>query len=144
MKTIIRPRSYSLNEPPGRGSVIDLVNQKSKPLRELCDYEMNKFTNVTTFHGLIRWYNGNLKAKIFWTIIIGLAISCFVLQCSESWKYFARRPTVTNVELVSQTNGAEFPSITICNYNPVKRSAVESNLLGIHPLQQLSRVTSLS
>ncbi len=44
------------------------------------DYEMNKFSGLTTFHGLVRFYNARPLAKFFWLFIVLLAVGLFFMQ----------------------------------------------------------------
>lgn len=104
-------------------SMMSIVSS-TKNLKVVYDYELNRFTNVTTFHGLIRLYQGRKATKIFWTFVVTFALSCFSIQCINSVKYLLSKPTVSQINLIVPDNGVQFPALTICNYNPVKTSSV--------------------
>jgi Amiloride-sensitive sodium channel len=49
--------------------------------KHVTDYELDMFTGITTFHGLVRIYHSkNWLSKAFWIL---LTIVCFLLFCFQ-------------------------------------------------------------
>ncbi len=93
------------------------------------DYEMDQFSGLTTFHGLVRFYKARPLAKVFWLLVVCVAVGLFILQVSRLFLILFNQPTVSEVRLEIPENGMQFPSTTICNYNPVKIKYIRESAL---------------
>lgn len=117
-------RKISAIQIPIQPVAMSLKRLPSTPEYKAVDYELNKFTGVTTFHGLVRLYSGRWYAKFFWMAVVFVAIGLFVWQVSTLMNYLNNKPTLTKVKFVVK-NGIRFPSVTICNYNPVRQQYID-------------------
>lgn len=89
------------------------------------NYEMDKFTGLTTFHGLVRLYHASWLAKVFWLSVIAVAVSLFFVQMVSLFQIVSSKPTVSQVRFNFSANGTRFPVVTVCNYNPVSNAYVQ-------------------
>ncbi|CAF1069477.1 unnamed protein product [Brachionus calyciflorus] len=91
------------------------------------NFKRNKILNIlkdaglsTTGHGLPNILRSNrMSLKIFWTIcvFVSLGICAFLLQ--RSFVDFLNWDVVTKIQLITETP-AIFPTISICNANPIQ------------------------
>uniref|UniRef100_A0A914VVX5 Uncharacterized protein n=1 Tax=Plectus sambesii TaxID=2011161 RepID=A0A914VVX5_9BILA len=89
------------------------------------DYEADMFTGITTYHGLVRIYNSmNWLSRWFWITVVVTSFSLFLLQAYQLLLMLDSKPTLTQINFNIPKNGIEFPSITICNFNPTMKSKV--------------------
>uniref|UniRef100_A0A914XBH6 Uncharacterized protein n=1 Tax=Plectus sambesii TaxID=2011161 RepID=A0A914XBH6_9BILA len=91
----------------------------------LPDYETDMFTGITTYHGLVRIYNSrSWLSRIFWIVITLSSFGAFLYQAYLLLLMLNSKPTLTQISINIPKNGIEFPSITICNFNPTMKSKV--------------------
>lgn len=118
------------------------VQNKLQPIRQLSttetyeayDYEMGKFIGATTFHGLNRLRSTrHPAAKLWWLLVIALSLTGFLYQMTQTLSYFLAQPTVSQVQFQVPVGGRRFPSVTVCNYNPIKVSYITNRKL-IHTI----------
>ena len=97
-------------------------------MAKAADYETAKFTGITTFHGLIRIYNARSRwVKLFWLVVLGLAMTGLGAQVYALLSTLAAQPVVSLVNFQTPRNGFRFPDLTICNNNPVRFSAANAS-----------------
>ncbi|KAJ8022804.1 Degenerin deg-1 [Holothuria leucospilota] len=85
---------------------------------------LNDFAKNTTAHGIPRIIlNPGIIVKVVWSLLVSVAFIIFCIQISSLLSnYYSFR---TNVELVN-SKYVEFPAVTICNFNRMKRSKLVS------------------
>lgn len=72
---------------------------------------------------MTRWFSGRIKKTIWILATTGAVVGLFTNLVIQVEKYFSYP---VNVEMTIQhSNDLEFPSITICNMNPVKKSKLQ-------------------
>lgn len=88
------------------------------PLYEYCE--------LSTVLGVVDLCRAkNIKAKIFWLTVIGVALAVTIWQTFGTFKdYFNDGPFQTSVS-VKNLEGIQFPTMTICNFNRVRQSFVD-------------------
>ena len=106
------------------------VNQKPTFTERLCTNDsrhFRKYIENTTTHGVVRIFTGKSKLRrLFWAIVFISALGLCLAVISERISYLAHDPTMTTITQKVNQNGISFPSVTICNVNPFKRSVLES------------------
>lgn len=75
-------------------------------------------------HGPLRVYQGKGVGKFFWMAVMLAALCVLVLQIVQLTSLYTSQPTSTRVSFVIPDAGMKFPSLTICNYNPIRQSYV--------------------
>uniref|UniRef100_A0A914UT76 Uncharacterized protein n=1 Tax=Plectus sambesii TaxID=2011161 RepID=A0A914UT76_9BILA len=88
--------------------------------------ETEHFAGTTTFHGVLRVYQGKNYVRMFWFTVIIIAMCLFLVQFVQLLKILASKPTVSKVSFILPDDGMDFPGVTICNYNPVRKSYIEA------------------
>ncbi|XP_038055166.1 acid-sensing ion channel 2-like [Patiria miniata] len=63
--------------------------------------------------------------KVMWLCLLLAGLGMVTYQIAKSITYFQSWPVMVNVEVVYPDDLIEFPSVTICNFNMFKKSAVE-------------------
>jgi hypothetical protein len=90
---------------------------------------ISKWLDVTTVHGIVHVFKGkSLIRKLIWTVIFLVATSYCLYNITERSIFYAGSPTSTAIS-VSVEQTVPFPSVTICNLNPINRNFSESNNL---------------
>ncbi|CAB3407391.1 unnamed protein product [Caenorhabditis bovis] len=87
--------------------------------------ETKHFTNTTTMHGPKRIFNGKGLAQWFWLVIVSTSLALLILQIVLLLKMYFSKPTLSQVSFIVSEGGMDFPAVTICNFNPVKKSYVK-------------------
>ena len=97
---------------------------------------VSKWLDDTTVHGIVHVFKSKSPVRrILWSIIFLAAAGYCLSNIIDRALYFASSPTSTTVSIELSDNQV-FPTVTICNLNPVKRSFVEP-----HGLKGLLRLT---
>lgn len=117
-----------------RLSVCDDIGKEKPPADETtADVKavVGNFAKRTSMHGCgyIR-ASHHWSSKVVWALITMLAIVCLILHLYTIIYDFLQRPKATKVTL--SFNNLQFPAITICNANPLRKSklsVVESEFL---------------
>ncbi len=86
----------------------------------------SKFIKSTPTHGVVHIFTGKSKIRrVFWLIIVlGAAAGCLVTVIN-SILFLVSRPTSTTLS-VSRQGSLNFPAVTVCNLNLIRRSYLES------------------
>nr|XP_006821451.1 PREDICTED: uncharacterized protein LOC102804421 [Saccoglossus kowalevskii] len=97
--------------------------KKCKSLKSTC----KRFGLQTSAHGIPRILGAKSTLKRFvWTVIFLIAAAAFVRQFSILVALFIEYPIDVKVEVVSEPSML-FPSVTVCNTNKLRRSAVQDS-----------------
>uniref|UniRef100_A0ABM0LU21 Low-density lipoprotein receptor-related protein 2-like n=1 Tax=Saccoglossus kowalevskii TaxID=10224 RepID=A0ABM0LU21_SACKO len=85
---------------------------------------INAFGLDTTAHGVLRIAGAkSFFGKIFWSVIFLVAVGAFIRQLYLLLDQYFEYPINVKKEVISETM-LEFPSVTICNTNKVRKSAL--------------------
>ncbi|ESO07063.1 hypothetical protein HELRODRAFT_92396 [Helobdella robusta] len=91
----------------------------------------------TTAHGIPNYARANGKfKKMFWGLTILLMTSGMVFNIYELTQRYMDRPKQVTLS-ITRNDALNFPSVTICNMNPVKKSALDGQR-NTSSLQQFS------
>uniref|UniRef100_A0A1I8ATL6 Acid-sensing ion channel 1 n=1 Tax=Steinernema glaseri TaxID=37863 RepID=A0A1I8ATL6_9BILA len=88
--------------------------------------ETEHFVGITTVHGPLRVYRGKGYYRYLWALALGCCVGLFLYQFTLLFQNFSGKPTVSQVSFILPEEGLPFPAVTICNYNPVRKSYVEA------------------
>ncbi|XP_069137183.1 amiloride-sensitive sodium channel subunit beta-2-like [Argopecten irradians] len=85
------------------------------------------FMNETSFTALTRIHKANsIIKRIIWFVVLVAMLSWLGIQCYWLLDKYFKHPVDVKIELVSSTP-MEFPSVTICNRNPLRRSMIDQS-----------------
>ena len=100
---------------------------------------VNKWLDDTTVHGIVHVFKSKSPVRrILWSIIFLVAAGYCLSNIIDRALYFVSSPTSTTVSIELSDNQI-FPTVTICNLNPVKRSFAEPH--GLEDLLKLAYQT---
>uniref|UniRef100_A0A0K0F9A3 Acid-sensing ion channel 1 n=1 Tax=Strongyloides venezuelensis TaxID=75913 RepID=A0A0K0F9A3_STRVS len=88
-------------------------------------YETRRFFASTSVMGPGHIIRSKGKLKMFWISIFILCTSFFIVQSCLLMAIYLSKPTVSKISIVSKEEGLIFPSITFCNFNPIRYSYVD-------------------
>ena len=101
-------------------------------------HEIEEFCANTTSHGLGQVAAANSwPARAFWMLIFTCSFLLAAYHISLNIQYYLRHSTKTDIFFVTKER-LQFPSVTVCNSNPLKLS----KLINISLLQ--NKVSNLS
>ncbi|CAD6189857.1 unnamed protein product [Caenorhabditis auriculariae] len=86
--------------------------------------EAKHFSDITTLHGPKRIFYGKKWSTWFWILITMFAVVMLIYQISSLVSIYASRPTLSQVSFLISEDGLDFPIVTICNFNPIKKSYI--------------------
>ncbi|UMM12803.1 hypothetical protein L5515_001399 [Caenorhabditis briggsae] len=86
--------------------------------------ETKHFSSTTTMHGPKRIFYGKGVARAFWILIVGLALAMLCFQIFVLLQMYFSKPTLSQVSFIVNEGGMDFPAVTVCNFNPIKKSYV--------------------
>lgn len=85
------------------------------------------FMNETSFTALTRIHKAStVIKKIIWIVILLAMLSWLSLQCFWLFEKYFEYPVEVKIDMISLPK-MEFPSVTICNRNPLKKSKVKGS-----------------
>ena len=70
-------------------------------------------------------FPGNIKRTVWGLLFVGI-VTCMVVNLTVISRDFLSGDVVVNIDL-HQHSYLDFPAVTVCNTNPVRRSAIGSN-----------------
>ncbi|CAO4381100.1 unnamed protein product [Caenorhabditis nigoni] len=88
------------------------------------DRETKHFSSTTTMHGPKRIYYGKRFARAFWILIVGSALALLCFQTYLLLEMYFSKPTLSQVSFIVNEGGMDFPAVTVCSFNPIKKSYV--------------------
>ncbi|PAV59579.1 hypothetical protein WR25_01844 [Diploscapter pachys] len=112
-------------------NVIKMPVKKIKKVKDTTgvnsiDRETKHFSETTTMHGPKRIYQGKGWAMWFWLIMVLACLSLLGLQTYNLVTDYLSKPILSQVSFIVNEKGIEFPHITICNFNPIRKSYVKN------------------
>ncbi|CAD6189849.1 unnamed protein product [Caenorhabditis auriculariae] len=75
-------------------------------------------------HGPKRIFQGKGRAMGFWVMMCTVAMALLIFQTVQLLTIYFSKPTLSQVSFIVNDTGLHFPAITICNFNPIKKSHV--------------------
>ena len=95
---------------------------------------IDEFISNTTTHGVPRVLSDeySILLRIFWSLIILTFLVLLVFQGTLLVINFIGRPSSTKLTIVTESK-LEFPAVTICNLNMMRRSMLQGRLLNRQP-----------
>jgi len=104
--------------------------------------ETQHFVGITTVNGLLRIYRSKGPYRLFWLGVTFFCSAMLLWQIGLLAEMYGQRPTVSQVSFILPDQGLTFPAVTICSYNPIKKSYVESiNASGEFPRRLLDYIS---
>uniref|UniRef100_A0A914BYN8 Uncharacterized protein n=1 Tax=Acrobeloides nanus TaxID=290746 RepID=A0A914BYN8_9BILA len=101
--------------------------KRMKPVGHL-DYNqiVHRFERQSTFHGICHAATApDKKSRHFWHLAFAVCLALLLLQIF--WVFQRYRQYAKTVDLDLKFENAPFPSVTLCNLNPYKASAISSD-----------------
>ncbi|KAK6728426.1 hypothetical protein RB195_005830 [Necator americanus] len=86
--------------------------------------ESKHFCDNTTLHGPKRVYYGKKFSFVFWIVMLMVSLVLLTLQVVTLISMYVSHPTVSQVSFLIKDDGIEFPLVTLCNFNPIKKSYI--------------------
>jgi len=80
---------------------------------------------VTSINGLLRIYRSRGFIRFFWVLVTILSLALLIWQIAKLLVVYTSKPTVSQVSFLLPENGLQFPAITICSHNPVRKEYVK-------------------
>lgn len=97
---------------------------KSKKVRSL----ISDYAEQTTLHGFYYFIRGGNKIRqLIWLLFIFCSFACFTYQFAVLVNDFLERKKLTQTEIITKRKML-FPAITICNYNPIRKTQIQAAL----------------
>ncbi|CCD63873.1 DEgenerin Like [Caenorhabditis elegans] len=109
--------------------IIEVPVAQLKKLRKLegtvsIKRETQHFCETTTMHGPKRIFQGKRWATLFWLIMVSCSLGLLITQVFILASEYLSKPTVSDVSFLINEDGMDFPLITICNLNPIRKTYV--------------------
>ncbi|KAK5971279.1 DEgenerin Linked to Mechanosensation, partial [Trichostrongylus colubriformis] len=89
------------------------------------EWETKHFCEITTLHGPKRVFYGKRFSCVFWLTVVSVSFLLLLLQISSLVGMYLKHPIVSQVSFLIKEHGIEFPVVTLCNFNPVKKSYIK-------------------
>ncbi|KAK0046492.1 amiloride-sensitive sodium channel subunit beta [Biomphalaria pfeifferi] len=88
--------------------------------------EFSMFVSETSFTPLIVIYNStSILKRLIWILVVLACSGWTAVQCYWLLDRFLAYPTEVKIELKAASE-LEFPSVTVCNLNPIRRNEINS------------------
>eukprot|EP00057_Strongylocentrotus_purpuratus_P008108 XP_011662582.1 PREDICTED: degenerin mec-10-like [Strongylocentrotus purpuratus] len=82
------------------------------------------YSGSTSAHGIPRIITSrSVKSRLFWSFVTLVCLGAFLWQGSLLLLDFSKYPYTTQIDVVARTE-LQFPAVTVCNMNKMKRSAM--------------------
>ena len=107
-------------------------------------YEMKQFAENTSLHGMAGIINSKRSPwiRLAWLLSFLFMLATYLFMLSQTVIEYFQYPVVTNVEYRT-TDSIAFPSVTICNFNFHRYSAIANSNIGLYAYQLLSTIRTL-
>ncbi|KAJ1362721.1 hypothetical protein KIN20_022381 [Parelaphostrongylus tenuis] len=87
--------------------------------------ESQHFSDNTTLHGPKRIFHGKRCSFAFWTVMMITSVVLLFMQITALIYMYVSHPTVSQVSFIMKEGGIDFPMITLCNYNPIRKTYIK-------------------
>ncbi|KAK6019663.1 Amiloride-sensitive sodium channel, partial [Ostertagia ostertagi] len=87
--------------------------------------ETQHFCQTTTMHGPKRIFQGKKFSTHFWILMMLVSAILLIYQVASLLSMFLSNPTVSQVSFLISEEGMDFPVVTLCNFNPIKKSYIQ-------------------
>uniref|UniRef100_A0A0N4ZVE7 Acid-sensing ion channel 1 n=1 Tax=Parastrongyloides trichosuri TaxID=131310 RepID=A0A0N4ZVE7_PARTI len=87
--------------------------------------ETQFFVGISTVHGPLRIFRGKGFYRIFWMVLFIISIVFLTYQIATLFELYLSHPTVSQLSFVLPSEGLNIPTVTICNYNPIRYSYIK-------------------
>ena len=97
--------------------------QKKKPIGNTIRHAANEYAKLSSIHGFSYLSDSNPSgpSRIFWMIVVVLAISFTVFQMSSLRSQWKNNPVITTLDTIAlPIEEIEFPAVTICPQGSIK------------------------
>ncbi|KAK7496040.1 hypothetical protein BaRGS_00012741 [Batillaria attramentaria] len=100
--------------------------QEAKRRRRMKE-EFSHFCTETSFTAITRIYNASsIRRRIGWTVLLLGMLAWLSIQCFWLLNLYFQYPMEVKMD-IEAARQLEFPSVTVCNMNPIKKQEVEHN-----------------
>ena len=90
----------------------------------------SQWLDNTTIHGIKHVFKAPSLARcITWGTIFSVALVLLLVAAADRIRFFFEFPTATKISLKTDVTAIVFPSVTVCNLNPIRWSYTEDNNL---------------
>jgi hypothetical protein len=90
-----------------------------RPLKTRLSNAYGHFAETTTFGGTIHaWISPRWPWRLSWVVVVMILIGATIWNTREVVIDYLKWPVVTTVQVADQ-QGIPFPSVTVCNRNPI-------------------------
>ncbi|CAI5440456.1 unnamed protein product [Caenorhabditis angaria] len=86
--------------------------------------ETQHFCETTTMHGPKRIFKGKHWATLFWAIMVACSLGLLITQVVILVAQYLEKPVISQVSFLINEEGLDFPHVTVCNLNPIRKSYV--------------------
>ncbi len=112
-----------MDKDPGENYLPKQVTIKSAAMKK----KWRHFIDNSTLHGMQYVFNGETKIRtIIWTVVLLAGTAYFTYQSSVLLKRYYSYPITTKITLKYE-EVAEFPAITICHFNKLRKTFVDKH-----------------
>ncbi|KAF8375708.1 hypothetical protein PRIPAC_82137 [Pristionchus pacificus] len=87
--------------------------------------ETRLFVSMTAMHGVKRVWESRALSKLFWGLTVFFLFGFLAWQLTLIVMEYTAKPVRSDITFELVDDGLAFPKITICSYNPMKKSYVE-------------------
>ncbi|XP_030832236.1 degenerin deg-1-like [Strongylocentrotus purpuratus] len=107
-----------------RDSLFLIRTDKHLPHLNSVNAVLIDYSGVTSAHGIPRIITStSVMSRLFWSFVTLVALGAFLWQGSLLLLDFSKYPYTTQIDVVARTE-LQFPAVTVCNMNKMKRSAM--------------------
>ncbi|GMR45208.1 hypothetical protein PMAYCL1PPCAC_15403, partial [Pristionchus mayeri] len=101
------------------------IEQQKGPWFAAWCRETRLFVSITAMHGVKRVWESRAWSKLFWGLTVLFLFVFLAYELTLIFMGYLAKPVVSEITFVMAEDGLAFPKVTICNYNPMKKSYVE-------------------
>ena len=90
----------------------------------------SQWLDDTTAHGIVHVFKApTLPRRILWGVVFSIACMLLAAAVVERVYFYFTRTTATTISLETDLRAIPFPSVTVCNLNPIRLSYAQQNNL---------------
>ena len=123
---------------------VEKVSEQNDSKSAAIERKWKSFVEVSSLHGLQYIFSSRtLVRRSIWTVFLLTGIGWFTFQSSRLLTKYLEHPVTTKIT-VEYEDVSEFPSVSICNFNRVRKSVVTSSGFGEVLMHMLAPFLSTS